>query len=256
MFIVERVSITASNHLKTEQLKTAVNLPWCCGSGTYAELSRAALQLCARSAGLSQLHSAGGWAERAGRPRSHVWRLSWSVWNDWWPCSLPLPVAPQQGSRWFTKAALLQGWVFQKDWAPVLIKDNLIICWCPIGQNKSQSPKSMWEGTTQVCEHQGAWLGASSVTVYPGLSHSVKPSFSSVLDSSFMHRSCSTGGRVSVSIWDAVVNAPLDAVLGFHPGKYFLISIATFGCGFLKVPWSLIYSDKKIKDWEGLELSI
>lgn len=64
MFIVERVSIAASNHVKTKQLQTAVNLPWCCGSGTQAELSRAALQLRARSAGPSQLHSAGGWAER------------------------------------------------------------------------------------------------------------------------------------------------------------------------------------------------
>lgn len=112
------------------------------------------------------------------------------------------------------------------------------------------SPESRREGTTQVCKHQGPWLGATNISLHRRLSCCIRTPFNSVLDSRLTNMSGSTARRINVSTWDAMVNAPLAAGLGFHRGKYFLVSVAAFGCHFLRVPWSLIILTRK--ENEGL----
>lgn len=142
--------------------------------------------------------------------------------------------------------------------APVLIKGQpyhlLMSHWSK--QVTEPSPESTREGTTQVCKHQGPWLGATNISLHRRLSCCIRTPFNSVLDSRLTNMSGSTARRINVSTWDAMVNAPLAAGLGFHRGKYFLVSIAAFGCHFLRVPWSLIYSDKEGKWRIGEDLNL
>lgn len=210
---------------------------WFCGSGTCAGL-RQAVCPCQR-ASLSGIQSWLGWAGRSKKAlltclRPQLERLEWLM------ASLHLCSCGSPASVQFTKAAVLQGWVFS--WrTPGTYQGQFSIWKYPIGQNRSHSQVQSQHTGTHRCVNtrKHNWEPSGDFFVWAP--------FSSVLDSSFQICPAPQPKEHNGSIWDAVINTPLEAVFGFHPGKYFLIHCNIwmwFFFFFFKLPWSLIYSDK------------